>query len=61
MIVGRTFHILGLTAEKADLYPWDDLKKAGMRSFDVEDLSCLYVCFWGIRCIRYWVQYLDGI
>ena len=53
MVVGRAFHIPGPTAEKADLYPWDDLKKAGMRSFDVEDLSCFNVHIWGIKSIKY--------
>ena len=53
MVVGRAFHIPGLTAEKADLHPWDDLKKVGTRSFDVEDLSCLNVCVWGIISINY--------
>ena len=53
MAVGRAFHMLGLTAEKTDVCPYDDLKKAGTTSFDLEDLICLNVHFWGIRSIKY--------
>ena len=61
LVVGRAFHILCLTAKRADLCPSDDLNKEGTRSFVVEDLRCLDVYFRGIRSIKYRGQYCDGI